>query len=67
MTTVGFGAFLSLHPPREQFELVRRVEALGFDSVWCGYFLINPIGDPSQERAQLEVIAAEVLPHFGRR
>jgi probable F420-dependent oxidoreductase len=32
----GFGAFLSLHPPREQFELVRRVEALGFDSVWCG-------------------------------
>ncbi len=32
----GFGAFLALHPPREQFELVRRVEALGFDSVWCG-------------------------------
>jgi probable F420-dependent oxidoreductase len=33
---ISFGAFLSLHPPREQFELVRRVEALGFDSVWCG-------------------------------
>ncbi len=33
---VTFGAFLSPHPPREQFELVRRVEALGFDSVWCG-------------------------------
>jgi probable F420-dependent oxidoreductase len=32
----SFGAFLSLHPPREQFDLVRRVEALGFDSVWCG-------------------------------
>jgi probable F420-dependent oxidoreductase len=32
----AFGAFLSLHPPREQFDLVRRVEALGFDSVWCG-------------------------------
>jgi probable F420-dependent oxidoreductase len=32
----GFGAFLALHPPREQFQLVRRVEALGFDSVWCG-------------------------------
>ncbi len=30
------GAFLSLHPAQEQFELVRRVEALGFDSVWCG-------------------------------
>jgi probable F420-dependent oxidoreductase len=32
----AFGAFLSLHPPREQFDLVRRVEALGFDSVWSG-------------------------------
>jgi probable F420-dependent oxidoreductase len=31
-----FGAFLSLHPPEEQWDLVRRVEALGFDSVWCG-------------------------------
>jgi len=31
-----FGAFLSLHPPREQFALVQRVETLGFDSVWCG-------------------------------
>jgi probable F420-dependent oxidoreductase len=30
------GAFLSPHPPNEQFALVRRVEALGFDSVWCG-------------------------------
>ena len=34
--TVAFGAFLSSHPPTEQFALVRRVEALGFDSVWCG-------------------------------
>jgi probable F420-dependent oxidoreductase len=32
----SFGAFLSLHPPPEQFDLVRRVETLGFDSVWCG-------------------------------
>ena len=32
----SFGVSLSLHPPREQFELVRRVEALGFESVWCG-------------------------------
>ena len=31
-----FGAQLSLHRPADQFELVRRVEALGFDSVWCG-------------------------------
>jgi alkanesulfonate monooxygenase SsuD/methylene tetrahydromethanopterin reductase-like flavin-dependent oxidoreductase (luciferase family) len=34
--SVGFGAFLSLHPAQEQFALVRRVETLGFDSVWCG-------------------------------
>jgi probable F420-dependent oxidoreductase len=34
--SLAFGASLSLHPPKEQFELVRRVEALGFDSVWCG-------------------------------
>jgi probable F420-dependent oxidoreductase len=32
----SFGASISLHPAREQFDLVRRVEALGFDSVWCG-------------------------------
>jgi probable F420-dependent oxidoreductase len=34
--SVRFGASLSLKPPAEQFELVRRVEALGFDSVWTG-------------------------------
>ena len=33
MVSVSFGVSLSLHPPKEQFELVRRVEALGFDSV----------------------------------
>ena len=31
-----FGTSLSLKPPAEQFEQVRRVEALGFDSVWTG-------------------------------
>ena len=31
-----FGVQLSLKPPAEQFELVRRVEALGFESVWTG-------------------------------
>jgi len=31
-----FGASLSLKAPAEQFALVRRVEALGFDSVWTG-------------------------------
>lgn len=33
---IGVGAQLRPHPPAEQFELVRRVEALGFDSVWTG-------------------------------
>jgi len=31
-----FGVQLSLKPPSEQFDLVRRIEALGFDSVWTG-------------------------------
>ncbi|HZF03087.1 MAG TPA: LLM class flavin-dependent oxidoreductase [Patescibacteria group bacterium] len=31
-----FGVQLSLKPPVEQFDLVRRIEALGFDSVWTG-------------------------------
>ena len=31
-----FGVSLALKPPAEQFEVVRRVEALGFDSVWTG-------------------------------
>ena len=34
--SLAFGVSLSVHPPKEQFDLVRRVEALGFDSVWCG-------------------------------
>src|SRR5712691_8835563 len=33
---IGFGAQLSLHPPSEQFELVQRLEAIGYDSVWTG-------------------------------
>jgi probable F420-dependent oxidoreductase len=32
----AFGVSMTLHPPKEQFELVRRLEALGFESVWCG-------------------------------
>jgi probable F420-dependent oxidoreductase len=31
-----FGAFLSLHPPAEQWALARRVEELGFESLWTG-------------------------------
>lgn len=31
-----FGVSLSLHPPAEQWALVRRVEELGFESIWTG-------------------------------
>jgi probable F420-dependent oxidoreductase len=34
--TLRFGASLALRPPAEQFDLVRRIEALGFESVWTG-------------------------------
>jgi probable F420-dependent oxidoreductase len=42
---IGFGAQLSLHPPAEQFELVQRLEAIGYDSVWTGDHMSfhNPI------------------------
>ena len=42
---VGFGAQLSMHPPAEQFELVKRLEAVGYDSVWTGDHMSfhNPI------------------------
>jgi probable F420-dependent oxidoreductase len=36
MGELRFGAFLSPHPPAEQFDLARRVEALGYDSLWTG-------------------------------
>ncbi|MCI0548812.1 MAG: LLM class flavin-dependent oxidoreductase [Candidatus Rokubacteria bacterium] len=36
MAGLRFGAFLSTHPPAEQLDLARRVEALGFDSLWAG-------------------------------
>ena len=36
MPPIRFGAFLSLHPPQEQFAIARRVDALGFDSLWTG-------------------------------
>jgi probable F420-dependent oxidoreductase len=36
MARPRFGAFLSLHPPGEQWALARQVEALGYDSLWTG-------------------------------
>src|SRR3989338_1597807 len=36
-----FGANLAPHPdPREQMALAERVEAVGFDSVWCGDHIV---------------------------
>jgi probable F420-dependent oxidoreductase len=36
VTPLRFGAQLRSHPPAEQWDIVRTVEALGFDSVWTG-------------------------------
>src|SRR6266508_3524049 len=36
MPPIRFGAFLTPHPPEEQFAIARRVDALGFDSIWTG-------------------------------
>jgi probable F420-dependent oxidoreductase len=36
MAATEVGVSLSIHPAEEQFALVKRVEALGFDSVWTG-------------------------------
>jgi probable F420-dependent oxidoreductase len=36
MPPIRFGAFLMLHPAEEQFAIARRVDELGFDSLWTG-------------------------------
>jgi probable F420-dependent oxidoreductase len=35
-----------------------------FVEAGCGYFILNPIGDPGDDREQLERIAADILPRF---
>ncbi len=37
---IRFGVSLSPHPPEEQLALAERVEALGFDSIWCGDHIV---------------------------
>ncbi|MBI2544862.1 MAG: TIGR03619 family F420-dependent LLM class oxidoreductase [Candidatus Rokubacteria bacterium] len=37
---IRFGVSLSPHPPAEQLALAERVEALGFDSLWCGDHIV---------------------------
>src|SRR5215468_488216 len=36
MPPIRFGAFLMLHPPEEQLAIARRVDELGYDSLWTG-------------------------------
>jgi probable F420-dependent oxidoreductase len=36
MPPIRFGAFLTMHPPEEQFAIAQRVDELGFDSIWTG-------------------------------
>ncbi len=38
-----------------------------FVQAGCRYFVLNPIGDPAEEAAQLETIADEILPRFSSR
>jgi alkanesulfonate monooxygenase SsuD/methylene tetrahydromethanopterin reductase-like flavin-dependent oxidoreductase (luciferase family) len=35
-----------------------------FARAGCRYFVLNAICDPEDERAQLEAIAADVIPRF---
>jgi probable F420-dependent oxidoreductase len=37
---IRFGVSLSPHPPADQVALAERVEALGFDSLWCGDHIV---------------------------
>jgi probable F420-dependent oxidoreductase len=38
-----------------------------FRDAGCEYFLLSAVGDPRDERAQLETIASEILPRLGSR
>ena len=48
--------------PEQCAEQLERFRAAG-----CGYFVMSAIGDPRDERAQLETIAAEIIPRFRPR
>ncbi len=38
-----------------------------FVEAGCDYFVLSPIGDPADDREQVEAIAADIVPHFQRR
>ena len=48
--------------PEQCAEQLERFRAAG-----CGYFVMSVIGDPRDERAQHEAIAAEIIPRFRAR
>jgi len=48
--------------PEQCAEQLERFRAAG-----CNYFVMGAIGDPRDERAQLETIAAEIIPRFRSR
>jgi alkanesulfonate monooxygenase SsuD/methylene tetrahydromethanopterin reductase-like flavin-dependent oxidoreductase (luciferase family) len=48
--------------PEQCLEQLDRFAAAG-----CGYFLMNPIGDPADERDQIEAIAADIFPRLASR
>jgi alkanesulfonate monooxygenase SsuD/methylene tetrahydromethanopterin reductase-like flavin-dependent oxidoreductase (luciferase family) len=45
-------------------QCIERIEQ--FAEAGCDYFLLNAIGDLRDEREQLELMAAEIVPHFAR-
>ena len=47
--------------PEQCAEQIARFEAAG-----CNYLIVNAIGDPQDEREQIERIAADVLPRLRR-
>jgi alkanesulfonate monooxygenase SsuD/methylene tetrahydromethanopterin reductase-like flavin-dependent oxidoreductase (luciferase family) len=48
--------------PEQCAEQLERFRAAG-----CSYFVMSAIGEPRDERAQLETIAAEIIPRFRSR
>jgi len=59
---VDVGVQLSLLPPRQQLDLVRTVEILGYDSVWCGDHL--SFNNPYYESLTLLAAWATVTTHI---
>jgi probable F420-dependent oxidoreductase len=53
------GKYGIIGTPEQCAEQLEKFRAAG-----CNYFVMNPIGEPEDEREQLERIAADILPRF---